>query len=156
MPAHLRGGVYDWSLELNEHSWEKVLLSSFVGNALGVAAGLAIARECVEFDELSVDLFASSCDQLPTAGAWAALITLPLAGAAVGARYAGSTSLSRGRLLPAFTSGMIALLPGYGLVAASQREAGSPSFRAGQVFVLVGIPVAVTIADRLFRKLRGR
>lgn len=156
IPSHLRGGVYDWSLELEEHSWKKVFLSSFVGNALGVAAGLAIANQCVEFDELGTDLFASSCDNLPTAGAWAAMITFPLAGAATGARLAGGTSLSRGSYVPAAVSGMIAMLPGYALVAASQREAGSPSFRVGQLFVLVGIPAAVTMADKLFRKFRNR
>ncbi len=156
MPSHLRGGVYDWSLEVEEPSWKKVFLTAFAGNLLGVAAGMNIANKCVKFDELATDLFASSCDQLATAGAWATLISLPLAGAALGARYSGSTSLSRGSLLPAMTSGAIAMLPGYALVAASQREVGSPSFRAGQVFVLVGIPVAVTIADRLFRKIRGR
>jgi hypothetical protein len=156
IPPHLRGGVYDWSLELQEHSWKKVLLSSFVGNALGVAAGFAIANECVEFDELATDVFASSCDNLATAGSWAAMITLPLAGAAMGARFSGDTPLSRGSFLPAVASGMVAMLPGYALVAASQREVGSPTFRAGQVFVLLGIPAAVTVADKLFRKFRSR
>lgn len=156
IPAHLRGGVYDWTLEVEPHSWKKVFLAAFAGNLVGVAAGMNIANRCVEFDELATDLFASSCDQLPTAGAWATLISLPLVGSAMGARYAGSTALSRGRLLPTMTAGAIALLPGYSLVSASQQEVGSPSFRGGQFLVLVGIPVAVTIADRLFRKFRGR
>jgi hypothetical protein len=156
IPPHLRGGVYDWSLEVDDHSWKKVFLSTFLGNALGLAAGIAIADQCVEFDELAVDVFASRCDQLPTAGAWAAAIGLPLFGAALGARFAGATPISRGRLLPAVASGAVALLPGYALVSASQQSRTSPSFRAGQVFVFVGIPVAVTLADRLFRKFRGR
>jgi len=153
---HLRGGVYDWTLEMEDYSWKRVFLSALVGNALGVAAGVAVANKCVEFDELATDLFASSCDQLPTAGSWAAVISFPLAGAALGARFAGATPISRGSFVPAMTAGAIALLPGYALVSASQQETRSASFRAGQIFVLLGIPAAVTIADRLFRKYRGR
>jgi hypothetical protein len=155
IPPHLRGGVYDWTLEVEDHSWKQVFLTSFLGNVLGVAAGIAVAKQCVEFDQLSTDVFASTCDGLATAGSWAAAIGFPLAGASIGARFGGATPLSRGRFLPAVASGAIALLPGYALVAASQKNATSPSFRAGQIFVLLGIPAAVTVADRLFRKFRG-
>jgi len=155
IPPHLRGGVYDWTLELEDHSWKKAFLTSFLGNVLGVAAGIAVAQQCVEFDQLSTDVFASTCGGLATAGSWAAAIGFPLAGASMGARFGGATPLSRGRFLPAVASGAIALLPGYALVAASQKNTTSPSFRAGQIFVLLGIPAAVTVADRLFRKFRG-
>jgi hypothetical protein len=155
IPPHLRGGVYDWTLEVEDHSWKKVFLTSFLGSALGVAAGIAVAQKCVVFDELSTDIFASTCDGLGTATSWAALISFPLAGASLGARFGGATPLSQGRFLPAMASGAIALLPGYALVSASQQRATSPSFRAGEVFVLLGVPAAVTVADRLFRKLRG-
>lgn len=156
IPAHLRGGTYDWSLEVAKHSWKRVLIASFIGNALGVAAGISIADRCVRFDDLANDIFASDCDQLATAGAWAAAIAFPLAGAAMGARFAGATSLSRGRLIPAMVAGSVALLPGYSLISASQQETSSPTFTVGQVFVFVGIPLAVTVADRIFRKFRGR
>lgn len=156
IPAHLRGGTYDWSLEVAKHSWKRVLIASFIGNALGVAAGISIADRCVRFDDLANDIFASDCDQLATAGAWAAAIAFPLAGAAMGARFAGATSLSRGRLIPAMVAGSVALLPGYSLISASQLETPSPTFTVGQVFVFVGIPLAVTVADRIFRKFRGR
>jgi hypothetical protein len=154
IPPHLRGGVYDWTLETNEHSWKKVFLTSFFGNAAGLAAGIAVGKQCIAFDELATDVFASRCDQLATAGSWIAAITLPLAGAALGARLGGGTAISHGRFFPAMVSGAIPLLPGYALMSASQQNATSPSLRAGQVFVLLGIPVAVTLADRLFRKFR--
>lgn len=156
IPAHLREGTYDWSLEVEGHSWKRVFLSAFVGNALGVVAGLNIADRCVRFEDLSNDLFASDCTRWETAGSWATAISLPLLGAALGSRYAGETPLSRGRFLPALTSGLIALLPGYAMAAASQWDASSPTFRSGQVFVFLGIPFAVTVADRIFRSVRGR
>ena len=155
IPPHLRGGVYDWSLEVAGHSWKKVLVASFIGNALGVAAGIAIADRCVRFDELATNIFASDCDNLATAGAWAAAIAMPLAGGALGARYAGATPVSRGSLVPTMVSGAVALMPGYALISASQRDTSSPSFKVGQLFVIVGIPLAVTAADRIFRKFRG-
>lgn len=131
-----------------------MFLSSFLGNAVGLAAGLAMGRQCVEFDDLATDVFASNCDQLTTAGSGIAAITLPLAGGALGARMGGGTPISHGRFFPAMASGAIALLPGYAMVSASQENTTSPSFRAGQLFGLLGIPVAVTLADRLFRKCR--
>lgn len=156
IPSHLRGGVYNWSLEVESHSWKRVLLSSFVGNAVGVLAGLRLADECVRFDELATDLFASDCDDWATAGAWGAALTFPLLGASVGARYAGSTPLSRGKFLSSMLSGAVAMVPGYALAAASQRDISSPSFKAGQLMVFLGVPLAVTVADRIFRKFRGR
>lgn len=155
LPAHLRTGTYDWSLEVEDHSWQSVFLASLVGNAVGVVAGLRLADECVRFDELHTDLFATDCDGWATAGAYSAALTLPLIGSAMGARLAGATPLSRGSFVPAMVSGLVALLPGYAMASASQQNPTSASFKAGQVMVFVGIPFAVTVADRLFRKFRG-
>ena len=155
IPPHLRGGVYDWSLEVSRHPWERVLVSSFLGNAAGVVAGLAIANQCIRFQDLATHLFATDCDSWATAGAWTAAIAFPLLGAALGSRYAGATPLSRGKLLSAMAAGSVALLPGYALASASQPDLSSPAFRTGEVMVFLGIPLAVTAADRLFRRFRG-
>ena len=156
LPVHLRGGVYDWSLEVGHHSWKKVLLASAVGNAVGVAVGLTLADRCIRYEELATDIFATDCNRWATAGAWGAALSFPLLGAAAGARIAGGTPLSQGRFLPAVVSGAIAMIPGYALAAAAQQDTNAPSFRVGQAMVLVGIPLAVTVADRIFRKIRGR
>lgn len=156
MPAHLRRGVYDWSLETESHSWKRVFLSAFVGNAVGLAAGLAVANQCVEFEELTADLFATRCNRWETAGSWAAAMSFPLMGAALGSRVSGATPISRGTVLPTIAAGAIALIPGYAMASSSSRNTQSASFRAGGVFVLLGVPAAVTIADHLFRKFRGR
>lgn len=156
LPPHLRGGVYDWSLELEDHSWKRVFLTALVGNALGLAAGYALADRCVEFDKLSRDIFASRCGGLETTGSWVAAMSLPLAGSALGARHFGATSVSRGKFLPAFAAGAAAMLPGYALMSAAQDRRGSATFRAGEVFAVIGIPLAVTLADHLFRGYRRR
>jgi len=156
IPPHLRGGIYDWTLEVEEHSWKRVFLSSFIGNALGLVVGIAVANQCVQFDDLDTDVFASSCGGLATAGAWGAAISFPLAGASMASRFGGETPISRGRFLPAMASGAIAILPGYALMSAAGQNRTSASFRVGQVFVLLGVPAAVTVADHLFRKFRGR
>lgn len=156
IPPHLRGGVYDWSVEVDGHPSKRAFLSVLAANAVGVAAGIALAGQCVEFEELDRNVFASGCDRLGTTGAWAAAFTLPLVSSALGARFSGSTALSRGRFLPAVAAGAVAILPGYALMGAASDRRASGSFRAGQVFVLVGIPVAVTLADRLFRSFRTR
>jgi hypothetical protein len=155
LPAHLRTGTYDWSLEVETHSWKKVFIASFIGTAIGVTAGLSLAENCVRFEELDRDLFASDCNSWATAGSWAAAVTFPLFGAALGSRYTGATPLSRGKFWSAVVSGSIALLPGYALASASQQDTSSPTFKGGQVMVFLGIPFAVTVADHLFRKFRG-
>lgn len=156
IPPRLRGGVYDWSLEVERHSWKKVFLWSLVGNAVGLATGLALADNCVEFRELDTDLFTSTCSRWPTVGSYAAALSLPLTGAALGARLSGGTPISRGSFLPAVAAGAMAILPGYALTSAAQGDPSSPSMRAGQIMLVVGVPLAVTVADHLFRKLRGR
>ena len=156
IPAHLRGGVYDWRWEGGAHPTGRTFLSTSLVNALGVAAGLAVADRCIEFDELARDVFASRCGGWGTAGSWGAAVALPLLGSALAARLGGGTASSRGRPLPAIAAGAVALLPGYAMMSSASERRSSPTFRAGQVMVLVGIPAAVTIADRLFRSRRER
>lgn len=156
IPPHLRGGVYDWSLEVERHPTPRAFLVTAVANALGVAAGLALADRCIDFDELDRNVFASSCNRWQTAGSWGAAVLLPLAGSALAARVGGGTAVSRGRFFPAIAAGAVVLLPGYAMMSSASERRSSATFRAGQVFVLFGIPAAVTMADRLFRSLRGR
>jgi len=156
IPPHLRGGVHNWSLEVQPHPTRRAFLSAMAANAVGVAAGLALANRCVEFDELDRNVFASRCDRWETAGSWGAAIVLPLVGSALGARLGGGTAASQGRLLPAIAAGSVVLLPGYAMMSSAGERRSSATFRVGEVFVLLGIPAAVTIADRMFRRFRER
>jgi len=156
IPSHLRGGVHDWSLEVQPHPTRRAFLATVAANTLGLAVGLALANRCVEFDELDRNVFASRCGRWETAGSWSAAILLPLVGSALGARLGGGTAASQGRLLPAVAAGSVVLLPGYAMMSSATERRSSATFRAGEVLVLVGIPAAVTIADRLFRSFRAR
>jgi hypothetical protein len=155
LPPHLRGGVYDWTLELEGHPTRRAFLSAVVANAVAIGVGFALADRCIEFDQLDKDIFATRCDRLGTAAAWAAAVGIPVGGSALAVRFGGGTPLSRGRLFPALAAGGLAVLPGYAMMSAAQDRRTSATFRAGQVFALLGVPAAVTIADRLFRSLRA-
>jgi len=156
IPPHLRGGVHDWSLEVQPHPTRRAFLYTMAANTLGLAAGLAVANRCIEFDELNRNVFSSRCDRWETAGSWGAAILLPLVGSALGARLGGGTDASHGRLFPAIAAGSVVLLPGYAMMSSSAERRSSATFRMGEVFVLLGIPAAVTIADRMFRSFRAR
>jgi hypothetical protein len=153
-----RRATYDWGLESEPYPWFKVFASSFVGNALGLAAGAAIGNGCFQFEQgLSNSHFflESSCNRLQTAGAATALFGLPVTGAAFGANRAGRTDLSQGKVLPTAVAAALAIVPGYILVVAKQDESFGGSKFIGWGILTVGTPIFTTIADRLFRKYRS-
>lgn len=147
--------VYDWDDAPDEHATWRVLGISVLTNAAAVAAGVAIADRCLDYERLTVDLFYSECDTGGTLGAHAALFGLPLATAALTTRLTGGTDHSYGRMFPAALLSAVALIPGYAL-STSGQVADSPSVTSvgGRLFLLVGVPLAATMADRLFRRVR--
>jgi hypothetical protein len=155
-PRRLRGGVYDWTLEVESYSWKKVFLTTALGNALGVVAGASLARNCIQLESLARDVSTTNCDTWPTLGSWVAAFTFPLLGSSLAARYSGSTPVSRGRLVPALSAGALTLIPAYAMASSAQLDGVSPTRAAGFLLLGVGVPAAVTAADYLFRKLRSR
>lgn len=151
----LRGGVYDWTLETESHSWQRTFLAAAAGSALGVVTGLAVAGTCIDYDELAYNAFASKCDTWGTVGSWAAAITFPLLAGSTAAGFAGATPLSKGKLLPAVAAGALALVPAYALASSAHLDGVSPTTVFGALMLGVGVPTAITVADRLFRKFRG-
>ncbi len=144
--------TFDWTRDPAGHSTGKTLLGSALGNAAGMAAGLAIAQQCIEItdnDELD-----SSCGAGRSVLAGTAAVILPAVGSAFGARWAGGTDTSVGRLVPALLGAGMMLFPGYAF-SLSTVGGDQPTVNAvGNVFLAAGVPLAVTLADRLFRKLR--
>jgi len=152
MPGELRGG-WNWDLEGSTHPTVKVFLYSFLGNAVGLAAGLAAANQCVEFDRLAGDVFDSSCGRWGTLGARSAAISFPVMGAALSARLAGRTRFSHGRFWPTALAAGVALLPGYAIASSSTVDGFQGTTWVSRVILLLGVPAATTVADYMYRRL---
>ena len=89
-----------------------------------------------------------------TGAAGALAVLLPAVGASLGARLGGSTDLSRGSLVPSLVGAGLMLFPGYAFSLSTVGQGSEAVNTIGSVFLLAGVPIAVTLADRLYRKLR--
>ncbi len=158
-----RGGLrmlgprrHDWSLEAAPHRTGRVFLGSAAGNALGLAAGVALASRCVGFRGTDRDAVVSDCDATTTMAAGVAAVGLPALGAALGARFAGETDRSRGTLGAALIGAVVTLVPGYALGIAGQRDDTGIAEEVGLVTLTLAVPLVATLTDRLFRAERER
>ncbi len=147
--------LYDWSLEGQGYGWGRVFATAAAANAAGVLAGAAIGRSCFSFDDLTAHFLDSRCGSLPSAGSRLVMLGLPLLGSALGARWAGGTSLSHGRLAPTLVGAALMGVPGYLMVASGPEDIFRGTDWVGQAFLLVGMPAVATLADRLYRRIRA-
>ncbi|NNM32940.1 MAG: TonB-dependent receptor plug domain-containing protein [Gemmatimonadetes bacterium] len=154
MPGEL-AGTWNWDLEGSSHPSTRVFLYSFLGNAAGLAAGLALARQCVEFDRLAVDVFNSSCGRWGTFGARSAALSIPVFGASAAARFAGRTDFSHGRFWPTALAAGVALLPGYAIASSSTVDGFQGTTWISRFILLFGVPAATTLADYMYRRFDG-
>lgn len=155
VPRRLRAAnTYNWALEPEGHPFYRTLGATALGNAAGVALGVWALDQCVDFDELHMDFFNSSCSGLGTAGARVAALTLPLLGSTLGAHFAGDTRFSEGRWQSTAAMGAMVLVPGYILAGTGAGQGGSAMQTVGKVMVAAGVPVITTLANRLFRDIR--
>lgn len=146
--------AFDWNQEPKPHNTWKVFAYSMLGNAAGLAVGVPLARQCIEVVSPTFDRVSSKCSGWPTMGSALAGVAFPAMGSALGARFGGQTSLSRGDLMPTAIAALMALIPGYALEVSSQRSGWEKTSTVAKVVLTIGVPAAVTFADRLFRKLR--
>lgn len=143
--------TFDWDQDPQGHRTSWSLVGAAVGNALGLVAGVAIARQCIEVINQEIE---ASCGTSTTLAAGTAAVVLPALGSAVGARVGGASDLSVGRMLPATVGAGIMLFPGY-VFSLSTVGGGREAVNVvGRSLLIVGVPLAVTLADRLFRRLR--
>ena len=147
-----RGSGFDWTQDPDGHAFFKTLLGATVGNALGLAAGVAVGRRCVFIEDRTEEI-AFSCGNGGVAAASAAAIAIPALGSAVGARFGGSTDTSVGKLVPAMIGAGMGILPGYIFSLSTVGDGVQTMNAAGQVLLVVGSPLFATIADRVFRSL---
>lgn len=142
---------HDWSLEAAPHSTGRVFLGSGVGNVLGLAAGVAVASQCIGFRGAENDAIIFECGGTGTIAAAAVAVGLPALGSALGARLAGATDRSRGTLGAALIGAAVTLIPGYALGVAGQRDDTGVMEGVGLVTLTLAVPLVATLTDRLFR-----
>lgn len=145
---------FDWNQEPKPHNTWKTFTYALVGNAAGLAVGVPLAGRCIEVVSPTFDRVSSKCSGWPTMGSALAGVAFPAVGTALGARYGGQTSLSRGDFVPLAIAAVMALVPGYALEVSSRRSGWEKTSAVAKVVLTIGVPAAVTFADRLFRKLR--
>jgi hypothetical protein len=146
---------FDWSQEPRPHPLARTLAYSVVGSTAGFALGFATAQRCIEVRRhYRADLY-SKCDPWPTFGAAVAGLALPSLAGALASGLGGSTERSRGRLWPATAGAAMTLIPGYALLITAERDGNRSMRTVAFGIMLAGPPLATTIADRLYRKLRG-
>ncbi len=145
------GYRHDWGTETSSHPWARVLLTSAAANAAGLALGTAAAGRCIQ-ESPRADGFVSNCGGMATTSMAGIALLVPALSSSLAARYAGSTSSSRGRFTAAATLSALALMPGYGMILSSNGDMSSSPAVAGQIMLAVGTPLAVTLADYLFRR----
>lgn len=144
--------TFDWEQDPAGHSTTRAALGALAGNTLGLAAGLGLARQCIRVD--INDEIETSCGATTNVLAGMSAFVLPAVGSALGARWAGGTDLSEGRLVPALLGAGMMLFPGYAFSLSTVGGDQAVVNNIGYAFLAVGVPVAVTLADKLFRKLR--
>lgn len=144
--------TFDWQTDPAGHRTGRTLLGAALGNAAGLGLGLLLARECIMVTP--TDEIETACGGAATVAAGASAVILPAVGSALGARLAGDTGASVGRLVPALVGAGMMLFPGYAFSMSTVGGDVEAVNKIGNVFLAVGVPVAVTIADRLFRSLR--
>lgn len=143
--------TFDWEQDPGGHPFGKALLGATLGNLVGLGIGLAVARECILVADRQIE---STCGTAATGAAGAAGVLLPAVGASLGARWGGGTDLSRGSLVPALVGAGLMLFPGYAFSLSTVGQGSEAVNTIGTVFLVAGVPLAVTLADRLYRKLR--
>ena len=146
-------GRYNWNLEPGDHPWALALGGAALGTAGGLAFTLGIAGDCSPLNEVR----RSECHGAKGTLASTAAFIVPLAGAALGANFFGKTEWSEGVLGKTLLLTSVPMLSGFFFATpheANQSESGVQEI-FGQLVVAVGVPLAATVADRVFRVFRS-
>lgn len=142
--------LFDWSQESRPYAWKKTFATSFLANAVGVGAGLALAHQCLWRTEAGSLGLRTRCGGAATTGIGFLAMGLPAVGSALAAQWGGATDRSSGRVTPMSLTAALGLASGYMLVIHGTET----SQAAGTIILGLGVPVLTTLADRIFRSLR--
>ena len=144
---------YNWNLEPGDHPWAKTFAGAALGTAGGLALTLGFTSHCSPLNEVR----RSECHGPKATLASTAAFVVPLAGAALGANFFGKTEWSNGVFGKTLLLTSVPMLSGFFFATpheANQSESGVQEI-FGQLVVAVGVPLAATIADRVFRAFRS-
>ena len=141
---------FDWSAETESYAWPKVFASAFLLNAVGLGISYAMYEDCFRTTGEGDLGLRTVCGGFKTTASGFVSMGLPSLAGSFAARWAGSTSRSRGRLLPMAVGAMLTTMSGYLLVIYGQPAAEV----AGGVILGLGVPAFITLSDRVFRTLR--
>jgi hypothetical protein len=144
----------DWSQESNPYRWQRVVLSSFGGTAVGLASGMLVGRQCLRVSETDFSGLRPKCSALPTMGAGFVLIGLPGVAGGYAARWAGATPRSQGRLAPSALLSTLSTASGYLIWVQGKTIRSRGTQLAGMGVLFVGTPLLSAFSDRFFRTLR--
>lgn len=142
--VHLTGFGWD---EPESYPWLRVLGVSALASV--ATAGLA-SRTVFDCGELDEPMPPPRCRA--AAGTTAAFLTSAIGRVVTGS--AGRTSVSEGRGLPALLVGAATASVGYLLYLHGENHGYGGSRVAGQIVLAVGVPLTLTLSNRVFRMLR--
>jgi len=142
--VHVNG--FGWN-EQESYPWLRVLGVSALGSAVVVGIASRTLLDCNGNEELPER---PPCHH--TGGVAAALLTGAMAPLIT--RWAGRTPYSEGRTYPALLMAAATASIGYMLYVRGENQDSDTSRAAGQVVLAVGIPLTLTLSNRVFRMLR--
>ncbi len=145
---------FDWTLDPRPHPFSRAFAYSLVGSAAGLALGVTAANQCIALRSPAKDSIITKCDTWPTVGSAVAAMVLPALGGAFGASLGGKTHLSKGMVIPAAVGATMALMPGYALAISSERQNSNALGAIAGGLLTLGVPLAASLSDRLYRSLR--
>lgn len=145
-PYRIHVNGFGWN-EPQPYPWLRVLGGSAVGNALVVGIATNTVLECGGEED---PLQPRRCHAM--AGATAALLT-GLMGPVI-TRLVGRTQYSEGRTYPTLLTAVATASIGYLLYVHGEKQDSDASRVAGRIVLGVGIPISLTLSNRVFRMLR--
>jgi hypothetical protein len=136
--------------EAGTHRTRSVFLSTLLTNTLLVGASLLAGDACFSAAGAAAYDLRTQCGGAATAAVGVFSIAAPaVVGSRVGRRV-GETRRTRGRTTPAAVAAAIVLTSGYALVV----RGGDASQAVGLALLGAGVPLTLTLSDRIFRELR--
>lgn len=136
--------------EPTPYEWKTVIGSTLAVNAIGVGSALVLADRCLRSPGQGSLGLRTRCNGFNTAALGLLSVGVPALTGALVARWTGGTEQTRGRVGPSAFAGGIVLSGGYLLMI----HGGSGARAAGFVLLSAGVPVAIALADRVFRTIR--